>query len=353
MLIVFDLSVSAMSSMRREVIHERVCELIYAHRAGRNLVVFSRVCCEWIKSTLRLSQVEASVLAKIYNGLSQTGNLEKIAKKFIRITEPGRNISRNGDHEILLPIDYRDFANLLLAPILVVEDIEYDAMIYRGIFDLGDNRPGGHPAYFDPAHGGGARMLSVTREHATQGRIVCAILDSDRVTPMQVTCKIPTSESNVADLNWPFIFFFELPCAEIENVIPLDIYANYFVENHPLCVSQLLQIDAEEERQNIELSKRFWSFFDIKRGVDDARLSSMDGDAKSWIISKISLLDGNLNRFPISGFGRKALSILVKNEKFHSDFRKSLKSTRWQTIFSDFTANVYWIVIAPHPLFVT
>lgn len=353
MLIVLDLPAEALARINRDLLRERIRELLYAHRTGRNLIVVGRQAYDWVRRNVALSGLEESLLNRIGKDAAQTGNLESEATKFIRIAPANASLCVLGSREISVPIDYRHFSEVMLCPSLIVEDIAVDATIYRAIFQAHAARPAGYPVNFDPEHGGGARIVRATDAKIAQRKIVCTVLDSDRRAPIENTGKLGSFLSELSDPSWPLLFAFELPCMEIENCASIEMYQSVFGSTHGETISILMRIDEAEDALGVQYSERFWLFFDVKKGLGTGEMEGdCDRDIRAWIDSRIKISGGASQTARIAGFGRDAIQRLLNSRRFHVDLGGLVKSARWQYVFGQVMSEIYWILIAPMPQYV-
>lgn len=296
----------------------------------------------------QLSAWDAAILRKIAIGLTSTGGLKNKAQKYIRIGREGEKFGQHPSGEITVPIDYQFFSDVLLAPCLVVEDVHYDISVYKQIFTREENRPGSYPVSFDPIHGGGGRIAFASQAAISNHRIVCVILDTDRVAPQHFTQKLDLFKADLTDPAWPLLFAYELSCAELENVVPLEIYADEFRLTHANTIATLLKIDDEETRTQVPYDERFWLYFDVKRGLREAGVISVaSDDARKWVLSKISSSSVIGEAFELPGFGAGAMRRLLARNDFQAMLRDKISSGRWQYVFSGIINAVYWILISP------
>ena len=350
MLFVVDLPPDILSGIRRSLVEERVRELLYAHRLGRCLLVVERDSYNWITKHIKLSGVDRATLEKIYNSLAQTGRLRRDATSYIRIAGPSNPLKRINEREISVPLDYQLFGNILMNPALVVEDAKYDVAIYRSIYSNIECRPGGYPTSYDPVHGGGSRIADITDGQIGAQRIVCAVIDSDKKSPFCPSTKRDDLLAGVAQPNWPLLFVFELPCSEIENLVPIDIYVAILDLNKLEIAQTLLKIIASENTGGPNSTQSISMFYDIKKGVSWTSFDKLANDqARDWIRTKLSIYYDLRGEFVVPGFGSHALGRLIDHPRFESAFRSRIPTREWQEAFGQFFSSVYWILMAANP----
>lgn len=354
LLIVCSIGVDALSQMRKSHLHQRISELLLAHRLGRTMVVFERGTCAWLKKNIPLSEHDRSTLNRIESGLAQTGALPSIAPKYIRVVPTGGTIYKNGDREVVMPMDCESFSEVILPPVLIVEDVAYDERVYSTIFTVREMRPAGHPVKFSASHGGGARTAP-TDQAITQNRVVVSILDSDRVAPVQPPFQAAKFLSGLKDPEWPLLFVSELPCAELENVLPLEMYISCFFNTIGSATRLLLTIAEAEELALSPASERYWLFFDVKKGASRTEIESgpYEPEVKDWLRGKLCLSGLTAPDAEIGGFGKEAMKRLQEKTTFERELRGHVQTNRWREVFAGFFHGLYWLFIAARPEFVS
>ncbi len=353
MLIFCDLATAVLVQSDKGLVQERVKGLIQSHQEGRHLVVFGRETYVWITKNLVFSSFEGSTLRRIGEAVTQTGNLPSIALCYIRIVGLNAGVTRVNSREIAVSLNYKYFSELLLRPIVVVEDIVSDIMIYNLIFTENSNCRIGHGISYDPAHGGGERLIATTKVHTNQHRIVCTIYDTDKKAPMHTPDKLGTLSDQFAEVDWPLLFPISLPCSEIENVIPLAVYCNLLYANNTETIEKLLLVDAAEEKAGVSPKDRFWLFFDVKNGFSDDLVGiTASTEMHAWFEAKLRIFGNDLTKVKIAGLGRTAIKTLGEKDSFSADFRRSTRDNSWKDVFLQTVESIYWVVVAPSPRFV-
>ena len=332
------------------LLEERVSTLLRAHRNGQHLVIIDRLAGHWLLNNVPLLQNDRSTLQKIIQDITQTGNLPNQTPYLIRITGSGEQFFYEKPRFINLPLDFQKFDDILLKPIFLVEDISADGGAYEAIFR---NMPGLLQSFvvsFDRMHGGGSGVQKVAKEKILEGRIVYAVVDSDKEAPVSSDRRFRDMKRLQAETRWPLYFFDVTPCREVENIFPLEVIGMIPQLKNSQCYKILLTIDDLEREAGCKFQERLFIHFDMKNGADltkpEGRLSA---DERAWIASKLEMAGIDPYNSPVIGFGPNLLSQLFGHGICLDEFRKSIRTASWQKHFAPFIEKMMWAFIAPKP----
>ena len=323
---------------------ERVLsEILRSHREGHHLVIIRREVASELIARVDLNSQERAILAKIRAEFTQTSDLLRRATTYLEVTDVDTTPSKYGN-KIGIGFHALLQSRILERPKLVVENLESDGQmlgyIFNNISDLLDVPP---PSY-DDCHGGGDDLPKVFRKHIELKHIVCAIVDSDRKSPFDAPSHKTLALKQIVDSHaWPFCFASELPCHEVENLLPLETFRK--IPNMKVGHLDLLQkITDKEHMLNHRSEPNFWLYFDIKLGLDPRSLNeTWSEETRSWLTSKLKLLGTSPIQSTIPGHGSKLIERAFSNNACTSAIRQAIRSKEWQVVFSGFFLHFMWI----------
>ena len=103
MLISFSLSDEALDQCKNTLLEERISNLLRSHKAGYNFVVVNRDTGAWCLNRLTLIDSDKSILNRLVQEVTQTGELPRKAQHMIALSAPGTQLvaSTNGSFKFL------------------------------------------------------------------------------------------------------------------------------------------------------------------------------------------------------------------------------------------------------------
>lgn len=226
MIFEWDAADDLLEAADRNVLGAAIAELTRAHRFGHHLAIIGRPTAQWLLRNVQLGAVERATLERIVGEFTQTGGLRAQATRKVRIvTDKTCAPIRNGN---VLEVGLVHVSSPYLCDraALVVENAQNDGRLYLGVLQALAKRNVGYPISYELMHGGGEGVVAVLKDVIDQPRIGTAILDSDRSQPTDGNSKkCRDACALVADAALPYGEVLNLPCREVENLIPLSIVA--------------------------------------------------------------------------------------------------------------------------------
>ena len=156
-------------------------------------------------------------------------------------------------------------------------------------------------------------------------------------------------ESFLEQVKSPAVFCHVLPCAEIENLVGLDVIASLkWAGKQSETLSVLKQIRSDERRLGLDERESFHLFFDLKKGFtdQDIRDESVE-EGRQWLASRVRMGGLDPQSFTLGGFGRRLLRQLQSSPTFSEAVRLSFSSPEWRHAFRDLLAEAGWVFLAP------
>lgn len=351
MLIHFDISESELSAIDQALLEVRVSELLRAHRKGQHLLVVRRPSAAWLRRELSLNPQDKATLERIEQEATQTGDLLRRARHLTRIV-PSGTIHRCDERQVDLPLTFPNFDDVISLPVFIVEDIDDDVELMEFLFQNTARTSTSHPYAYQSDHGGGSGALRVAEARIGDRRIVVMSVDSDKPSPRASDAKLNACSRLQENSNWPFFYFFQTPCRELENFVPMDVAINIQSCRESASFSMLHRNHlAEIQSGTVPPHEAYWLWFDIKDGVCAEQVSRIvDVDTISWLRQKFLSMGMNLDSVSIPGFGKKFVRECLSTPQRQMEFKTAIRSSRWISVFSAYLENFLWLFIAPRPI---
>lgn len=349
MIISFEIDAEELCLLGCEFLEDRVSAVLRSHRLGHNLAIFNRVTASWLLNKINLINRDRATLVRIQQQAAQTGDLVRRSPYHIKVRAPGLPFeAKDNGRFIQLPLDHAAFDDIVRRPALVVEDVVIDLAIFQFVFKNIPSTMASLPVAYEAVHGGGGRIWEVVKLKAQERRIVVAVGDSDKNSPVTSSAKSDQVDILIKDVQWPLIFCSFTPGSEIENIFGLEVLATL-----PRIASSsshlvLTKIESAERDLGHDSADRFQWYFDMKSGVSEKTLSKIKEDAvKQWFELKLSLAQTTKPITNIPGFGDKLSKELLSSDECLSAFRRTVRSKEWLEVFGGFISNIMWQLAAP------
>jgi hypothetical protein len=235
---------------------------------------------------------------------------------------------------------------ILEKSMLLLENVDSDGDFYAFILD-------NHSAFyscdhlsFECYHGEGYDLPKVLTRLIQDGRIVFAVVDSDRYAPCSKELKVAQLSKISDELNWSLSFSSTPACREIENMIPMNI-----VLKLPSAVgnsANKIHLAIEEAESALALSDHelFWLYCDLKEGLHPDKLSKLAVDEREWICTKLNFAGIDPKERAISGYGEKVVKQLFADGRLLGELRDLTRHRSWRNVFSSFFEDLAWVFIA-------
>jgi hypothetical protein len=333
-------------SIRPEALSIAVSDLVRAHRMGHHLAVINRASASWLMNNVDLSNSDGAMLTRISQEYAQTGDLQNKAKVFVRLTvDPAADLTVTGN-AIHVSIEGLLKYRLLDPSILLSENRETDGKLYEFLLQNHCDLHDCSHVSFELQHGGGADLGMVFRELATDRKIVCAIVDSDKNIPTSNNQKLASLCRVKEAVAWPLCFPASPPCREVENMLPLNLVMALPSGQRNPANAIHLKISTEEITQRHSTANRYWYFFDIKEGLLATKFEAMGPEEKKWIGSKLQMASIDPGRQDISGYGDRVVRQAFDENRHLRELRKLTRQQTWRQMFSSFLEELVWVFVS-------
>lgn len=183
MIINMGLSVEELRKISTHFLEDRISGLLHAHQRGYHLLILDRICGRWLLENLSFSKRESALIEQLILEITQTGNLRKNASIYIEICPPSLGGLITNTNKIFLPLDHKNFYEILEKPVFIVEDIDADLKLYEALISHFSQEINISSYRYEAYHGGGSGVERVSKSKILEGRIVYSILDSDKISP--------------------------------------------------------------------------------------------------------------------------------------------------------------------------
>jgi hypothetical protein len=304
----------------------------------------NREAADYLRQNVSLNDVEITTIGKLRSEFTQTADLIRRARVYLRIAALPTGTIRAVGSAIEVSLDQAARPSLYDRAVLVVEDEISDGGFYAFLFANLKDIMGVPSIQCEWLHGGGARTIDVARNRVRDRRIVTVVVDTDVFSPMCVEpSKIAELRSIAADEAWPLIFICPTPCKETENLIPLEIVTMLdCAGGRNAEIGTLISIDAKERKAKAEVREAYWLYFDVKKGVDHLYVAGLHAEAKAWTLTKLKHANIGPDDFEIAGFGNHVVPQLIRENAASARLRDCIRRRDWLHLFGDFIADTMW-----------
>lgn len=360
---IFQLECTAqeLASASREELEVVFSKLIDADRSGKHFMVSRRDLCEWAAGNLEMSRRDRAHLVSVREKYAVRGNLLEEAQVYVKVTIGNDGISFDGNrifsigHTRLISGEYVSTKSGF-----VVEDVDADGELYGHVLRE-VRRVTKVPSFsYDPIHGGGSKTHRVFEREIGKRRVVVCVVDHDRLAPMDrmsATARKVVGiyeRRNLADpeSNQCFIGLgIETVGREAENIIPYGLFR--YMENYRNQENFEKLDSIVKEREGITEDKNFWLYFDVKNGLNGAKLSALYGDGNvsletiTWICDRTGCNVNSIDEVHIDGFGKNVIAEFLSSPRALSGFHKFVRTEYWRRLFVMFFEKLLWYFAAP------
>jgi hypothetical protein len=328
-----------------ELLADPISGLIQAHRSGTHLVVIDRQCASWLHENVDLSKRDKAMLERMAQEFTQSAGLRRKAKAYVRLTADRTQDLLVQDREINIALEKLTQYRLLEKSILLVENIETDGRLYEFLLHNHSDLHSVRHIALDRHHGGGDDLPKVFAKLATDRRIVCAAVDSDKNCPQSANPKIGKLLRLGAELNWPFALAISPPCREAENLIPMEIVMALPSGFRNATNQLMLDITKAEANNGDPVENQYWLHFDTKLGLRVEKLKEMSPAEQQWISGKLRFANCDPTLQAVDGYGDRVLFQLLAENRFMKDFRTATRHENWRRTFSAFLDEFIWLFL--------
>lgn len=344
MLFSFELTPAAMSEIPEAELKAALVELLRARRMGFHLVVFDRESANYIICNIKMNDEDLAIMRRVMNDYTQIHGLKSVLKTYIKIVYgPPSTIRRIADRfEVSLDCLYR--FGFLSSTILLTENLHTDGKIISYILQEYARRSNFFPLSFELANGGGEAINHNFSHHLEQNRICVCVIDSDYDSPID-NCKIKERKcrSIFESLRSCIGCMVVLPCREIENMMPLEVFDLVFPGVRLRNI--ILKIETEESRCN-EATIPYKYYVDLKYGIRHERINGLAHEhSVSWIEQKLNLAGFDHRTIYEVGYGEHIIQNILASNAALNQINKSIQSHAWRQHFGSIMLEIIsWIV---------
>ncbi len=316
-------------------------ELCLAFRRGDHIVIMRR---DTVKETLTRQWPLAvrSTLETLALDYAQSGSLISSASCVLNVRLSILVDRPRQDNQVIVDAQTFPQERLYMPGVLLVENAARDGTFFKIIIQIVAKKLGIGRVHVEAAHGGGDDIVASLENQIVLRRYIVCIIDSDKMSPF---CPLPMKatkiEAVIRRTNWKFIKFVVLGCHEIENLLHPELILGL------RCSAQYPSADVIRRLISTEKDlfgeDSLWRYFDIKEGLNDVRLASLDGKRAEWVRQKIGGIGLNHQKFLISGFGANVVTCLIdERNKYQliSDF--ILNNRSWNAAFRKLIEDIAW-----------
>lgn len=348
MIVHLDCDISAVLEINSAILAEQVAEIARAHRLGHHLVIIRPDLADWISKNLILSEFSKSTIERIGQNFSQTADLIRRSSIVLRIRPSHSGPPRREGKFIDMSLLDHSMPFVLERAVFVLEDAETDARFYEKIFEHAKSKIGIFVVSWEAAHGGGSRTIEIALKKAEDRRIVCAIIDSDKIAPnANPLPKIIRIEKHALENEWPILLAASARCREIENLIPYEIVRHLpcAADNKHLPIIE--GIASAEHASKCDPFNIFWLYFDLKKGLKINKIDEIkDEFDRNWLQGKLFSAVKSKNFSTLQGFGDNVVAQLLEAHELNGELRRTIRSDKWWLLFGDYISDLMWICAA-------
>jgi hypothetical protein len=253
------------------------------------------------------------------------------------------------DNQVIVDVQTFLHERLYMPGVLIVENAARDGTLFKIIIQAVARRLGVGRVYVETAHGGGEDIVRTVESQIEQRKYIVCVIDSDKVSPFcQAFAKATKIERVIHETDWKFIKLIVLGCHEIENMLHPEIILGL------RCSLQYPSTDIIRRLVDVEGDlfgeDSMWRYFDIKDGLDNEKVASLDKKRADWVKRKLGAIGLNEHRFVIYGFGTNVIDCLLNEHSKHqlmSDFILNNKS--WNAALRNLYEDLAWRFVGRMP----
>lgn len=322
-----------------------VSDILRARRMGTHLIVIDRRLSTRLQQ-LDLSQSDRAILNRLGHEFTQTGSLHRFSPNYIRVSNSANATASRLGAAFIVPLTYLRDTRLLDFPVLLVENLDSDGWLLSMCMKVSAECFRRGPLSFDLAHGGGDDIHKVLSHLIRAGRAVHAVVDSDRNSPHPTTIgKMKRLERVIGASNSILARASALPCREAENLIPSRIVVQTPAALGKQLNTIAIEVEDAETASGTPHHDRYWSYVDLKNGLNPAKFLAMTEDEQEWITSKLLLAGEDATASDFDGYGNTLVPQIRDNGSLAGQLRAALKGSEWREAFAGFFDPVCWFFL--------
>jgi hypothetical protein len=324
-----------------------VHDLVDAYIKGRHLLVVERGTIDNLRKVVSLSQQHDVVLRELFSFFSQTKSALAGAPTFLRVSDLDSEMRATGR---FFSVGVKQFVNCEMhrEPRLLVEHALNDGEFLSIALQRLATKARLGRLVFETGHGGGDDMPDMFLASLANNRITVCVADSDKGHPGAGSSgKCLKLKRIVRQRKDMPCYFVELPCHEVENMIPLSVLYELMPSKDAVATLDTLEaIDAAEAASGIPQNERFKLYFDMKDGFSSANSGNISRAQRSFIQERLSLAGVDIKKAEISGIGKKLAKQITDDNKFLSQFcQRIMTCPYWKDVFFEsFKVLLYYLI---------
>lgn len=327
-----------------------VAELLRTHRQGLHLLVVGRDLANSL-GKLALSQADVALLRRLGAEYTQTGALHRSSAFYISILNTLDVRYEHRGSYVEVSLGALSASRVLDRPVLLSENLTTDGWLYDQILAAVATKTGKGAISFDLAHGGGDDIVAVLDDMLDKRRVLVAIVDSDKDSPLTSrNSKLSKASTVITRSAWPLAFAVSPPCREAENIVPLDVMLHLPSAIECDLAPVLLEVTAREDDQAWPYDDRIHHYVDLKLGISQSRLARLEQQDRDWLIEKCGGLLPTGDDWSISGFGDRVIQQIIAEGKHIAQLREKIKERGWTDAFLRFFEHISWYFISSRRL---
>lgn len=345
MIIHFSDSVDRLNAAEPEDLEFFVSELLRSSMVGNHYVVIDKPTGDWIVNNVVLPSRHKAQLRLILSQFSERVSLYRKSIFCLDIAIGHTPLEKIRDGKYCIGHLAILKSNLFDKTALSVENLSNDGEVIKSIIDIICIKHEVRNVSFELKMGGGSAISSSFEQSIMERRPSSVIVDSDKIYPSDVSSSVFKSLLRISE-NYRFVGFVrELPCRDIENLIPVSMIKDlgscpdYNDIDFSFLMSLVVQ-DCNESAKSCPLL-----FFDMKEGLCPVKVSRLHPSSpkRKWI-EEIFSRETALVKIP--GFGENVLSSVMSHKLFGKNLKKLVSDPQWRARFSEFFNEIVWYLAA-------
>lgn len=331
-------------------IESAIEELLRSARLGYHIAIIPTTIARAILDVVSLGAKHRAFLEKLALEYPQVAALRRSVSAYVRVTSRF-DIPAVSQTAIDIELSLLSFPHTLERTVVVVEDCESDGRFYRQALAALKGKLGFSTHNAEYVHGGGERLWEIAKQRITERRIVVIVADSDRATPYDsASDKVKRIKSKLKECDWPLVRLIELPCREVENIIPVNVVRMLrCATGRDSSLDFLHRIHAVEDKLCCGSNDKFWLYFDVKNGfkLSDLRHGERN-PAAQWQKQRVVDPDSG-TILEIEGFGSHVIDQFNQSNEAIASFRQHVFSSDWFSIFGNHIRELSEFTAATNP----
>lgn len=354
MIFTLSATVEDLDALPSEECEQLFLDLVNASLKGRHMVIFQRFVCTWVLSNLQLSKHQLAHVSLLRERFTGLGRIAEIANAHCLVSIGDQRLSFDGQKCFML--GHRQLLSSGLVDrrsSLVVEDAHSDGQFYFHVLTEARKLTLVPGCDMELVHGGGAPTYRAFEREFQKPAVVVCIVDTDQKAPSGAQSETCRAVLRVRDANANSILgnAYASQGSEVENILSFDLLRGIKgYSSHPA----IKQIQSLLDRiEDAETKEEFWSYFDIKHGLDGAEISSkvVSGDlpmeTKTWMLKVLNMNEEEFAALRIDGLGNRTIEQFLNCGATLAKFHTLCRTPKWRGKYLNYFENILWYFCAP------